>query len=116
MTETIERLRLAADDGHVESMYLLGVAFASGRHVERSYVTAARWFHMASRKGHARAKTSLAYLYSTGKGVRRDLIIAYVFFQEAAAGGDVLATDMREKLRRQMNPQQIGEAEKRARL
>lgn len=117
--EDLERdfanLRFAAEDGHAESMFLLGVAYAQGRGVEKNDSAAARWFHQAARRGHARARTSMGYLYSIGRGVRHDLILAYLFISQAMAEGDVLAKDMMTKLRKQMNPAQIKEAEKRSR-
>lgn len=109
----VDGLRFAAEDGHAESMFLLGVAHALGKGVERDDALAARWFHQAARKGHTRARTSLAYLYSVGRGVRRDLLLAYVLLTQAAGEGDVLAKDMLVRLRRRLSPQQLREAEKR---
>lgn len=118
-SEVLERdiatLRFAAEDGHAESMFLLGVAYAQGRGVEKNDSAAARWFHQAARRGHSRARTSMGYLYSIGRGVRHDLILAYLFISQALEEGDVLAKDMMNKLRKQMNPAQIKEAEKRIR-
>lgn len=111
----VANLKFAAEDGHAESMFLLGVAYAQGRGVEKSDSNAARWFHQAARKGHCRARTSMGYLYSIGRGVRHDLILAYLFIAQAMAEGDVLARDMMTKLRKQMNPAQIKEAERRMR-
>lgn len=109
----IERLRFAAEDGHVESMFLLGAAYAQGKGVPRDDALAARWFHQAARKGHARARTSLAYLHSAGRGVRRDPVLAYVLLSQAVADGDPLARDLLLRLRRHMSPQQVREAERR---
>ena len=113
LEKEINGLKLAADDGHPESMFLLGVAYAQGRGVEKSDPTAARWFHQAAKRGHVRARTSMGYLYSIGRGVRHDLILAYLFIYQAMSEGDLLAKDMMNKLRKQMNPAQIKEAEKR---
>ncbi len=110
----IEALKFAAEDGHLESMFLLAVAYAQGKGVPQSDATAARWFHQAARKGHTRARTSLAYLHAVGRGVRRDPILAYVLLSQAMREGDALARDMLERLRRRMTPQQLKEAERRA--
>lgn len=110
----INHLRLGAEDGNAESMFLLAVAHAQGKGVERSDTAAARWFHQAARKGHLRAKTSMGYLYSTGRGVRQDMVLAYLFFTQAVARGDPLARDLLIKLRRSMSPVQLKEAERRA--
>jgi TPR repeat protein len=114
LDQRIGSLRLAAEDGHAESMFLLAIAYAQGQGLERNDVAAARWFHQAARKGHLRAKTSMGYLYSTGRGVRQDPVLAYLFFVQAAAKGDPLATDLIVRLRRTMSPTQLKEAEKRA--
>ena len=113
VAERIAALRFAAEDGHAESMFLLGVAYAQGHGVEKNQTEAARWFHEASRAGHSRAKVSLGYLYSKGHGVRLDVILAFLFLSEASTAGDVLAPDLLTKLRRQMSPSQIKEATRR---
>lgn len=109
----IEALRFAAEDGHPESMFLLGIAHAQGQGVARDDVAAARWFHRAAKKGHARARTSLAFLYSIGRGVRQDAVLAYVFLARSTAEGDRVAADMLFKLRQRMHPAQVREAERR---
>ncbi len=114
LARKIEALRFAAEDGHAESMFLLGVAYAQGKGVEQSDTVAARWFHQAARKGHSRARTSLGYLHSVGRGVRFNPILAYVLLSQASAEGDPLAKDLLTRLRRKMSPPQVREAEKRA--
>jgi uncharacterized protein len=106
-------LRFAAEDGQPEAMFLPGAAYAQGSGVPRDETAAASWFHRASRKGHARAKTSMGFLYSTGRGVRRDPVLAYLLLTQAATMGDPLAGDMLIRLRRQMHPSQLREAERR---
>lgn len=111
----IEALKLAAEDGHAESMFLLAIAYAQGKGVPKDDVLAARWFHQAARRGHARARTSLAYMHFTGRGVRRDPVLAYVMCAQAADEGDPLARDLMAKLRRAMSPVQLREAERQLR-
>jgi TPR repeat protein len=112
--DSIRHIRFKAEDGHAESMFLLGIAYAQGRGVERNDTAAARWFHQASRKGHVRARTSMGYLYATGRGVRHDLVLGYIFLAQASKLGDPLAADLMTKLRRVMRPVQLKEAEQRA--
>lgn len=108
----IDRLAFAAEDGQPESMFLLGIAYAQGRGVERNDLTAARWFHRAARKGHLRARTSMGYLYATGRGVKYSPSIAYVFLTKAADDGDPLARDLLVKLRRGLFPDQVKRGER----
>src|SRR4051795_6223505 len=84
---TIRKLREQAEDGHAESMFLLAVAHAQGKGVERNDTAAARWFLQAARKGHLRATTSIGYLYATGRGVKHDLVLGFIFLSRAARGG-----------------------------
>lgn len=114
MRDSIRHLRFKAEDGDPESMFLLGIAYAQGRGVERNDTAAARWFHQAARKGHVRAKTSMGYLYATGRGVRHDHVLGYVFLAQAVRQGDPLAGDLIIKLRRGMSPSQLKDAERRA--
>ena len=109
----IEALRFAAEDGHVDSMFLLGVAYAQGKGVPKDDVLAARWFQQAARKGHARARSSLAYMHMTGRGVRKDPVTAYVLLAQAARDGDRLAADLMIKLRARLSPRQLDEAQRR---
>jgi len=112
---TIRKLREQAEDGHAESMFLLAVAHAQGKGVERNDTAAARWFLQAARKGHLRAKTSIGYLYATGRGVKHDLVLGFIFLSRAAREGDPLANDLLIKIRNGMSPAQLKEAEQRAR-
>lgn len=113
MAKTLETLRSAAEGGHAESMFLLGVAYAQGKGVERNDTAAARWFHQAARRAHPRARTSIGYLYSIGRGVPKDEVLAYIFMAQAVRDGDKLAHDMLVRHRGQMKPSQIKEAERR---
>jgi TPR repeat protein len=115
MAACVGRLRAAADDSQPEAMFLLGIAYAEGREVERDDVMAARWFHKAARKGHVRATASMGYLYATGRGVRHEPVLGYVFLARAAGQGDPLAHDLLARLRRQLSPVQLAEAERRVR-
>jgi uncharacterized protein len=114
LDDTIKRLRFKAEDGEAESMFLLGIAYAQGKGVERNDTAAARWFHQAARRGHVRAKASMGYLYATGRGVRHDVVLGYVFLAQAIRQGDPLAGDLLTKLRRTMSPSQLRDAERRA--
>ncbi|MEO1091683.1 MAG: tetratricopeptide repeat protein [Pseudomonadota bacterium] len=112
MSSDVDYLQRAADSGNAEAMFLLGVCYAEGRKLPQSFRTAAKWFHAAVRKGHVRATTSLGFLYSRGRGVRLDEKLAYKMFLEAQDQGDVLAGDLASRLRQQMSPPMLKEAER----
>lgn len=113
--DAIARLRHGADDGHLESMYLLGVCLAQGKYVDQDDREAAKWFHAASKKGYAKAKTSLGYLYAVGRGVRKDFVLAYVFLSQSSRSGDPQAADILFRLRAKMHESQIRDADKKLR-
>ncbi|MEO1019963.1 MAG: tetratricopeptide repeat protein [Pseudomonadota bacterium] len=110
----LDDLRIKAEDGDPEAMFLLGIAYAEGRGVDRNDTAAARWFHQASRKGHSRAKTSMGYLYSIGRGVRQDSILGYVLLSQVAETGDNFAQDMLHRLEQKLSQEQLVEAKRRA--
>lgn len=113
--DDIERLQHAADDGHLESMYHLGICYAQGKQLDQDDRLAAKWFHSAAKKGHAKAKTGLGYLYATGRGVRKDFVLAYVFLSQSSRSGDPQASDLLFRLRAKMHESQIKDADKRLR-
>ncbi|TVQ41587.1 MAG: sel1 repeat family protein [Geminicoccaceae bacterium] len=112
LSQDIDYLKEAADNGNAEAMFLLGVCHAEGKKVDQNYREAAKWFHGASKKGHVRATVSLGFLYSKGRGVRLDQKLAYKLWKEAQQKGDPLASDLVSMLRQQMSPQMLKEAEK----
>ncbi len=115
-TTNIDSLRVKAEEGDAEAMFLLGIAYAEGRGIQRNDTAAARWFHQASRKGHQRARTSMGYLYSIGRGVRADPILGYVLLGQVAEAGDPLAQDLLRRLEQKMSQEQLVEARRRAYL
>jgi TPR repeat protein len=112
LSRDIDFLKKAADNGNAEAMYLLGICYARGKKVEQDFTAAAKWFHEASRKGHAAATTSLGFLYARGRGVRLDQKLAFKHLSEGQARGDPTAADLLVKLRQQMSPPMLKEAER----
>ncbi len=81
--------RCAADKGHREAMFSLGLM------VERAVfnrpgdpVLAAQWYAKASARGHAGAAHNLGILYAKGSGVPQDGGMARRMFEHAIAGGE----------------------------
>jgi TPR repeat protein len=112
LSRDLDFLRRAADNGNAEAMYLLAICYAEGKKVERDFTTAAKWFHEASKKGHAGATTSLGFLYSRGKGVRLDQKLAFKLMHDGQNRGDPHAQALITKLRQQMSPQMLKDAER----
>lgn len=97
--------RLAAEQGHAEAQYMLGLLLYEGdglehhvpmraswenddyqkRRREQGFAEAAHWLRKAAhREGYAKARTRLGFLYLYGEGVRQDDDEALRLFREAA--------------------------------
>ena len=77
--------RLAADQGHLEAQYNLGLRYARGEGVLQDQVEAARWYRLAAEQGHTVAKALLESSDATGvPAVARR-------YQRAAEQGDASA-------------------------
>ena len=90
--------RLAAEQGHVEAQYSLGLVYATGRGVEQDYAEAARWYRLAAEQGHPSSQFLLADLYEQGGGVERDFSEAVRWYRLAAENGDDKAAEQIESL------------------
>lgn len=64
--------RRAADHGHSNSQYCLGVLCSDGEGVAQDEVEAAVWFRKAAEQGNTDAMVSLGLAYKNGSGVPED--------------------------------------------
>ncbi len=80
-------LERAADSGHVEAAYNLGVAYQNGHAVEQNDVLATKWFRLAANEGSAKAQRNLGIHYENGLGVERSDTLAFFWYQQAAERG-----------------------------
>jgi TPR repeat protein len=55
-----DRLRRAAERGHIPAQYELGLRYAEGRGVPKDEERAVEWFAKAAARGHPAAKSELA--------------------------------------------------------
>lgn len=78
----------AAQKGHVQAMYNVGLMYEEGHGTEARPVDAALWYNRAAARGHARAMTKLGLAYAGGKGVGKDVAEGRKWLQRAAAAGD----------------------------
>ncbi len=83
----ISRVRVAAERGAVESEIDLGMAYATGRGIERDKKLAVYWFEKAAGAGNPVAENELGYFYQVGFGVPADAVRAVHWYQLASAGG-----------------------------
>jgi TPR repeat protein len=104
--------RMAAEQGHADAQYNLGVLYdrGDGRGIAQDFQEAAKWYRMAAIQGNAEAQFNLGILYSRGKGVPLDLVQAYVLFDLASANGDADAIESRDTLAQHLRPADIQKA------
>jgi TPR repeat protein len=67
-----KRFRSNANQGDVESQYMLGTCYAEGNGVRQNWRQAAYWYDWAARKGHKLAQRELGLCYEEGQGVPKD--------------------------------------------
>ena len=81
----------AAEQGHIEAQFSLGLMLEVGMGLDRPYPEeAVKWYRrLAERRAHAGAAHNLGILYAQGKGVPKDPRLAMELFELAISlGGD----------------------------
>lgn len=89
---TAEKLfRKAADQGHAQAQFKLGVMYSSGEEgvlQEEDDTEAVKWYRKAAEQGFAVAQLYLGFMYEQGLGVPRDDSEAAEWYRKAAEQGD----------------------------
>jgi hypothetical protein len=85
----VKWLSKAADQGHTDAQFNLGVMYEDGIGVSQDPHAAVTWYRKAAEQGHAKAQNNLGTLFVNGKGVPQDYHSAAAWFRKAAAQGDV---------------------------
>ena len=86
-----------------------------GEGVPQDYQEAAKWYLKAAEQGNMQAQFYAGRLYEKGQGVPQNDVIALSFYILASAGGEARATTERDRLTVWMSPDQVAEAQSRAR-
>ena len=111
--------RQAAEQGLAHAQYNLGVLLAEGRGVALDYAEAARRFLQAAEQGLALAQYNLGVLYAEGRGVLQDSVAAHMWCNLAAwalkGEEQARAAKRRDATVAHMTPEQLAEAQSRAR-
>jgi TPR repeat protein len=120
-TEAVKWFRRAAEQGDVSAQSYLGFMFSEGHGVPQDYAEAVKWFRLAADRGDAQAQYNLGLSYAKGETGEPDNVSAYMWFNLAAArfaASDTrrsAAVAGRDVVANKMTPEQIAEAQKRAR-
>ena len=118
-TQAVDGYRKAAEQGNADAQSNLGWAYANGRGVQQDDVQVVYWLRKAAEQGHVEAQFNLGWAYENGRGVPQDDVEAHKWMDLAAAhtsGADQKRfADERDAVAKKMTPDQLSEAQKRAR-
>ena len=91
--EAVKWYRKAAEQGHVESQFNLGVCYHNGDGVRKNYKKVVAWYSKAAaNQNFPGAFYNLAICFEEGKGVKKDPVQAVKLYKKAAAHGVVFWT------------------------
>ncbi len=107
--------RPLAEQGHAEAQNYLGWMHRWGMGVPKDEVEAVKWYRKAAEQGIAEYMIRLASMYLVGFGVPLDDVKAHMWYDLAAAGGDKDAPEFRDRLARELTPDDISTAQELAR-
>lgn len=118
--EAARLLSKAAEAGHVVAQSKLGAMYYAGLGVPQDYAKAMTWYQKAAEAGDVTAQFDLAEMYANGQGVPQDFVYAHKWLNLAGANAEDEDTRLwihssRDRIARQMSPQQIAEAQRLAR-
>ena len=114
--EALRWARLAAEQGDAFGQTVLAYLYANGNGVAQDHEEMARWGRLAAEQGYSGAQGFLGMMYMFGRGVEQDWVTAYMWLTLGEAGGEAGgARAMLDDLAGRMTPEQIAEAEARAR-
>jgi len=110
--------RKAAEEGFATAQFNLGLTYLQGNGVPQDYKEAEKWFRKAAEQGNSSAQCMLGAIYATGMGVTKDNIQAYMWLILSIDGSKgeqapflQKATELSNKIVKNMTPQQIEEAQ-----
>ncbi len=90
----------------------IGYMYEKGMGVLQNYQESMVWYLKAAEQGDADAQHKIGLFYSNGEVVEKDLIKAYAWFNLAAAGGHKKSAGIRSKILKEIQPNQITQAQK----
>jgi len=102
---------LAADKGHAEAQYNLGVMHQNGWGVPLNEEEGMKWFRLAAEQGINGAQMALGRHYAMDFADSYDPVEAYKWFALAAKLGDYEANSKVDFLKTRMTSDQVSEAD-----
>jgi DNA-directed RNA polymerase subunit RPC12/RpoP len=109
--EAFPWLKAAAEKGHSEARYYLGLAHLYGRGTVQNYRLAFEQIQASARQNYLNAEHQLGIMYRDGIGVAASRERAYVWLNIAASRGQETAIHDRDRLAIGMSPDEIARAQ-----
>jgi TPR repeat protein len=81
----------AANEGHADSQFNVGVMYEQGTGVGKNEKEAFLWYGKSASQGNAAAQFNLGVLYENGRGTKVDFAKANEWYRKASVQGDGLA-------------------------
>ncbi len=108
-------VRKAAEQGSPDAQLNLGQMYYDGKITEQDYNEAMKWYIKAAGQGNAAAQACIGLSYEQGTGVIKDVMEALAWYNIAASQGSKPAISERDILEKELGPQNVLIAQKRAR-
>jgi TPR repeat protein len=86
-----KEFRAAAEKGHADSQFNLGLMYEQGIGVSKDEKEAIVWYRKSAVQGNVFAQYNLAVLYENGRGTAVDFAQAHEWYRKASVQGDPLA-------------------------
>jgi tetratricopeptide (TPR) repeat protein len=104
-------IKAAADRGHPDAIYQLGMAYLYGRGTIQNYKYAQQRFEQAARLNNHEAQYLLGIMHRDGMGVPVSRDLAYAWLNIAASNGNEVAALERERMAAVMSPAEMARAQ-----
>jgi TPR repeat protein len=91
MPLAFKEFHAAAEEGHADSQFNLGLMYENGIGVSKDEKEAVAWYLKAALQGNSNAQYNLAVLYENGRGSDVNFSQAHQWYRKAAVQGDGLA-------------------------
>lgn len=88
--QAVEDFRAAAEGGHANAQYWLGMLYMTGKGTEKKETEGFQWLMEAAGQGHEGAKRAVGMCYCNGKGVAKDEPEGRKWYVESVGQSDIL--------------------------
>ncbi len=112
--EAAKWYKLSAEQGYSGAQSNLGRMYQDGKGVPQDDIEGVKWLRLSAEQGNVGGQTNLGAAYRDGRGVLQDYILAHMWFNLSASKGMKHSGEQRDKVAKLMTPEQIAEAQKRA--